>query len=912
MKAKPTLRHFLATIGSTLLAVSFAYAVDTDGTWTKNATGTQNWSDPLNWSGGNVADGIGYSAYLSDVITDNRTITLDTARTIGNIYAQDASHNYTISGANTLTLDASSGQSILNVVTSGRTLTIGTAVTVNDGIEKTGAGALAFSGPITLGGAQTWTNNSAGTLTTGSGTNLITNGGNQLTVDGTGTTTFGTINNAAVTLTGSGALVKNGSGRLNIGGLNSGFTGAVTINGGVLHAYNDAGALGNGNVTLNGGVLSFYWGVTYTRTLGTGTGAVQILGGESGFAGSGTTGPSISLGTSVTWGSTHFNPGKFVLGDSQTGNAAVTTFSSGIVLNGGTRTILVPKGTSSAGNTSTISGAITNGTGTSSLIKEGDGRLTVSAASTWNGSLTLSGGYLLFSNNSTSWGGTTTVNGGFLDMGGLNLANIGGGSGRNITVASGAAIRFGTLSNAILNRIVETTAEIGVMTGGTGNSFDFSSSTGANLPNAFLGNWAGNGAKAEMSGTITPGSNGYKFGAIGSSGLLGIRGVLSGANDLTVGQTGSSGIRVNIVATNTHSGETVINTGSKLTLGNNLALQNSALNVGAAGGNFALAAGTNTGRITGETAAASPTFGGLIGSRNLSSVFTTSAGNNETNLTANLVTGFTLNVASGNTFTYSGNIGGFGTGTSNNNGGGINGNSTLTKTGLGTQILSGTSTYTGQTLVSQGKLIINGAVASTSVEVNAYLGGSGVMANATLSGSGSINPGNSPGIMTASATDPTSGLDYNFEFTAANTAPTYGNATASVNDVLRLTNATPFTANLDSANIITLYLNVGSLTEGDVFTGGFYTDNNAAFLTAISSATFQYFLADAGGLTTYEGNTYTAYAGPLTFGVGTVAQTANFGSGDVTGYVTQFTVVPEPRAALLGGLGLLMLFRRRR
>jgi MYXO-CTERM domain-containing protein len=46
--------------------------------------------------------------------------------------------------------------------------------------------------------------------------------------------------------------------------------------------------------------------------------------------------------------------------------------------------------------------------------------------------------------------------------------------------------------------------------------------------------------------------------------------------------------------------------------------------------------------------------------------------------------------------------------------------------------------------------------------------------------------------------------------------------------------------------------------------------------------------------------------------VSTVSQTANFGAGDVNGYVTQFTAVPEPRAALLGGLGLLALLRRRR
>jgi hypothetical protein len=143
--------------------------------------------------------------------------------------------------------------------------------------------------------------------------------------------------------------------------------------------------------------------------------------------------------------------------------------------------------------------------------------------------------------------------------------------------------------------------------------------------------------------------------------------------------------------------------------------------------------------------------------------------------------------------------------------------------------------------------------------------------------------------------------------------PAWNTPTASVNDVLRLTSATPFTAALDATNVVTIYLNVASLTQGDVFTGGFYTDNNTAFLSSISSGTFQYLLADAEGNITYAGNTFSAYSGPLSFQVSTVSQSADFGAGAVSGFTTQFTVVPEPSvAALLGGLGAIGLLRRRR
>ena len=76
------------------------------GTWSKDASG--NWSDTNNWAGGVVADGAGNTADFSTLnILANRTVTLDSDRTIGIVQFKDQSQpqTWTLSGSSTLTLD---------------------------------------------------------------------------------------------------------------------------------------------------------------------------------------------------------------------------------------------------------------------------------------------------------------------------------------------------------------------------------------------------------------------------------------------------------------------------------------------------------------------------------------------------------------------------------------------------------------------------------------------------------------------------------------------------------------------------------------------------------------------------------------------------------------------------------------
>jgi len=156
-----------------------------------------------------------------------------------------------------------------------------------------------------------------------------------------------------------------------------------------------------------------------------------------------------------------------------------------------------------------------------------------------------------------------------------------------------------------------------------------------------------------------------------------------------------------------------------------------------------------------------------------------------------------------------------------------------------------------------------------------------------------------------------------FEFLSTGD-PTWSNAAASVNDVLRLTNASPFTSPLSASNVVNVYFEVASLALDDTFRGGFYVDNpnsTASLLdNGIGSATFEYFvLGDNQGLVTYNDRNYypladyvTTFNSPVTGVTRSVVNvtSADFAGGTVTtGQVTQFVIVPEPGALALAGIG---------
>ena len=262
--------------------------------------------------------------------------------------------------------------------------------------------------------------------------------------------------------------------------------------------------------------------------------------------------------------------------------------------------------------------------------------------------------------------------------------------------------------------------------------------------------------------------------------------------------------------------------------------------------------------------------------------------------------------------------------------GAISGAFGLTKSGSGALTLSGNSLFSGATTVSSGTLVVNGSLASTAglnVASGAFLGGSGSLAS-TIAGAGLVGPGNSPGILTALAVDPSAGTDFSFEMTGTG-APAWSVASASVNDVLHLTSASPFTSQLNSSNAVNIYFQVASLAAGDTFQGGFFTDATLAqsnLLSNVSAGSFNYFVQGNGsGSNPYNGvNYYTLeeYLGlvPSITGVTRSTQTvasANFATGTVTnGQVVELVIVPEPDTMIFAGIGIAMagwsIWKRRR
>ncbi|MEI6239404.1 MAG: autotransporter-associated beta strand repeat-containing protein [Planctomycetia bacterium] len=597
------------------------------------------------------------------------------------------------------------------------------------------------------------------------------------------------------------------------------------------------------------------------------------------------------------------------------------TFSTtGYTLSGGTITLSgSPSNQITTGTDNTVTATINSVlAGSGGLTKAGAGTLVLGGVNTFTGNLALNAGTVQVASDSAFGDAANDISlAGTLKT----TAAISLGAGRDVTGGGTLDIAPGTTLTINGNANLGTTALANSGTldlqGGTRAVGNLTFSTAATVTGIGGLSVAGITATGVTSGTavvtpsITFSSNGNKSVDVGAGGTLVLNGDVAG----TTGRIAKSGAGTLVVnGSNSTSGYQLGVSGAAPTNGGTLILGSAAasgtgqlqFNYGMlqATAPFTFANGLSVGGRSGAVAVVGGTSATTFsGSSSFYRAFGTSG---ELRLDVN------------NATTLSGVIGATsGSGTA----------SGVTVGGTGRLTLSGNAAALIDTITLQDSvgLIVNNALGSSGVVLGAgnTLGGSGVITGG-ISGAGQILPGNSPGILTAASLDPSAGLDVTLEFTGF--APTYSNASASVNDVIRLTAATPFGSAFGLSSAIDIFLGVSSIASGNAFEGGFFTNTAADFTTSISGATTTiYVLGNGAGTDKFLGaqgyytfaNWNASFGDPaLSMSLGTVARSADFGAGNVDGQVMVINAVPEPGAITLGGAGLILsgiaLWNRRR
>ncbi|EBS5000254.1 fibronectin-binding autotransporter adhesin ShdA [Salmonella enterica subsp. enterica serovar Havana] len=336
----------------------------------------------------------------------------------------------------------------------------------------TGEGQIVKSGSDEL--IVTGDNNYSGGTTISGGT---------LTADHADSLGSGDIDNSGVlkvgegelenTLSGSGSLVKTGTGELTLSGDNS-YSGGTTITGGTLTA-DHADSLGSGDID-NSGVLQVGEGELENTLSGAGslvkTGMGELtLSGDNSYSGGTTIDDGVliadnadSLGTGAVANNGVLQVGEGELENTlsgagslvKTGTGELTlsgdnNYSGGTTISGGTLTAdhADSLGTGTIANSGVLQvgeGELENTlSGTGSLVKTGTGELTLSGDNTYSGDTTIADGTLIAANVNALGSGNIDNSGTLmLDANGaFKLANVTTHSGATTALAAGSTLDAG-------------------------------------------------------------------------------------------------------------------------------------------------------------------------------------------------------------------------------------------------------------------------------------------------------------------------------------------------------------------------------------------------------------------------------------------------------------------------------------
>lgn len=704
----------------------------------------------------------------------------------GNITANgsigNGTNGLTKSGTGTLTLTAANSYGgattvsagVLNIQNSsalpgtGTTVSSGAQLQLQGGITVAGeplklsGSGIAYSGALrNIGGSNSW----SGNITLGAATTIDADAGlldlQGNLVNSTYSTTF--TNNGTILVNGalgggSGALIKIGSGVLQLGGANT-YTGATTVSGGTLQFIASGSASSATPVTVNvAGTLDLN-GFNESPLSLAGAGRVTLGNGIL----------TVNSIANTTFSGVLSGTGSLAKGGSGTLTLSGTnTYSGGTTINAGIISIPADTGLGNAGGSLTLNGgelattatlasarSITLGT-SGGIISAGGTTLTLSGGISGPGSLTKIGTKTL------ALTGTNTYLGGTID--GAGTISLGsdaalGDPGGPLTFSNGATLitsaSFTSARNLFLNA---GTATLNIGTGFT---------------NVFSGviNGAGGLTKSGTGLLALGGNNLYTNTTTISAGTLQLAGnggvpplsplVITKAsavfdlnnNNATVGSLAS-----------TAAGKVTLENGSLTAGGDNATTTNSAIISGT--GSFTKM-GTGTMVFTGvNTYTGTTTAGAGIVQLNASSLFASASPLVVSNGAVFNLNNFNQSVASlsgaGSVILGSGTLKDLNSGTADFSGA-ISGAGAFTLAGKGTQVLSGANSYSGATTVSLGNLQVNGSSPNSTVAISsgATLSGSGTVGPVTDSAGSTNAPGsNGPGTLTSGSQVWTAGANY--------------------------------------------------------------------------------------------------------------------------------------------------------
>jgi fibronectin-binding autotransporter adhesin len=515
----------------------------------------------------------------------------------------------------------------------------------------------------------------------------------------------------------------------------------------------------------------------------------------------------------------------------------------------------------------------------------------ITGAGGFSGNLTKTGSTNLRLSHSGGFNGTLSINNQFVTLGSAAADPVGQTSNQTkVAIASGASLILGSAYNDATGTIKATIGELsgaGIVRtdwtdGGTNamRTLKVDQSTASTFSGTFSQASSGRiiGFEKAGSGVLTISNNAALSGITGSVAVSGGTLKVSGSTNTPLNNTGSLSISsgATFEAANSTTG---IPAGITKTIsGSGTFLRNGS-------GNLVIS-GTNNSGFNGSWKATSGTFG-----------FNSETSMGGANVTLDgggiFMNGNGVGISSSKTITLGAGGGFFDGSTSWTQtwSATVTGTGNLTKRSGMLHILDGNNDYAGTTTVQSGTLRINGIHTGTgdvNVDGGTRLEGTGSVAGA-INVSGVLAPG-------ASIESFGSG---NVSFTTGSTFA-YELDSASINgDLLDSTGL------LDIAAGTTLTLTElasGILAEGSKLTLISYAGGwvNTELFTYLGSS-----LADD--------STFTLGSNIWLFNYNDNSGGSNFTS-DQTGassFVTM-TVVPEPAAALLGGIGMLILLRRRR